>query len=66
MVKTLDRDEYLPLSSAATQLELSRHALLIQLAMRGMRLEKIGGHLMLRTVLVELLRDDLAAAPRSA
>jgi hypothetical protein len=65
MVKTIVRDDFIGLGPAAAELEMTRHGLLVQLATRGLRLERIGGHLMLRTAYVELLRAELSA-PRDA
>jgi len=65
MVKTVLRDDYIGLGPAAAELEMTRHGLLVQLATRGLRLERIGGHLMLRASYLELLRAELNA-PQSA
>jgi hypothetical protein len=65
MVRTIARDDFIGLGPAAAELRMTRHGLLVQLATRGLRLERIGGHLMLRTAYVELLRNELAA-PQSA
>jgi hypothetical protein len=62
MPKTLVRDEYIGLGPAAAEIGMTRHGMLVQLATRGLRLERIGGHLMLRVAYLELVRAELQSA----